>query len=121
MQSACASLNTQQGGSVTRLKSGAAECRDAREWVEVYCTSRRCNWTVFQSQLEKKVPAKAIVMTEAEEVASLDRVLTRLALTDEKDLEKVRCWPSHACHETSIESGSSIWLNIRGHPQSGTR
>ena len=29
-------------------------------------------------------------MTEAQEVESLDRVLTRLALTDEKDLEKVR-------------------------------
>ena len=35
-------------------------------------------------------------MTEAQEVESLDRVLTRLALTDEKDLEKVRGWPTHA-------------------------
>lgn len=28
-------------------------------------------------------------MTDVQEVESLDRVLTRLALTDEKDLEKV--------------------------------
>ncbi len=50
---------------------------------------RRCGWVVFQSQHEKLL-AEAIVMTEAQEVESLDRVLTRLALTDEKDLEKVR-------------------------------
>jgi len=49
-------------------------------------------------------------MTEAQEVESLDRVLTRLALTDEKDLEKVRrLWPTHAfvmaCIGTMVKCG----------------
>lgn len=35
-------------------------------------------------------PAPAAAATAAEEVAGLDRVLTRLALTDDDKLEKVR-------------------------------
>ena len=53
-------------------------------------------------------------MTEAQEVESLDRVLTRLALTDEKDLEKVRCWPTHACHDQHRDNDLVLPSKIAG-------
>jgi hypothetical protein len=67
---------------------------------------RRIRWSTSQSTRRVFLPTQGIPMaatmpggsdtvaTAAEEVAGLDRVLTRLALTDDDKLEKVppSCW-----------------------------